>query len=252
VDFANKPLRPKGVSLSTNVLLTLWNVMRNERRPRQADQVKGRIKDVAKCGGRKSWTLIQLEKSLETHPHIAMKMMEHLPNKSLKQIRDEHREPTFKALVKQHKVTKGHSATSELHDIICPSSDSETESCLVPTRRYISETEDEVTSDQGQMSRQLSPSPPRTGQTSLAHRHIPESRQLPGLERLVGDGLPPSRTDVDDQEPQVTRMPLIESGATDDLGSTSSGKIQTYWPGISVKEYHGWRMMIQVPYNRRI
>jgi hypothetical protein len=148
-------------------------------------------------------------------------MMEYLPNKSLKQIRDKRRELTFKALVEQYKATTRHSATPKQHDIICASSDSETESRLVPNRRYISETEDEVTSDQGQMSRQLSPSPPRTGQTSLAHRRMTELRQSPGLERLVGDGLPPSQTDVDDQEEQVTRVPSIVSGATEDLGSTT-------------------------------
>jgi hypothetical protein len=29
-------------------------------------------------------TMIRLQKSLECHPHIAMQMMEHLPDKSLK------------------------------------------------------------------------------------------------------------------------------------------------------------------------
>jgi hypothetical protein len=87
-----------------------------------------------------------------------MQMMEHLPDKSLKQIRDKRREPTFKALVEQYKANQGDSATQELHDI-CPSSDSETESRPVPTGLYISETEDEATSIQGQISRQLTPRP---------------------------------------------------------------------------------------------
>jgi len=155
-------------NLSTNVLYILWNVMRNKRRLRQTDQVGSRRKGAAKCGGKKSWTLIRLEKSLEGHPHIAMQMMEHLPDKSLKQIKDKRREPTFKALVEQYKATQGDSATPELQDIRYPSSDSETESRPVPTGLYISETEDEGTSDQGHITRQLSPSFSRTGQTSLA------------------------------------------------------------------------------------
>jgi hypothetical protein len=69
VEFANKPLRPKGIFLSTNSLSILWNLMRNERGLQQADQVGDRIKSAAKCGGKKSWTLIQLENSLEGHPH---------------------------------------------------------------------------------------------------------------------------------------------------------------------------------------
>jgi hypothetical protein len=48
VAFANKPLRPKGASFNMNVLFIQWNVMRNERRPRQADQFEGRIKVAAK------------------------------------------------------------------------------------------------------------------------------------------------------------------------------------------------------------
>jgi len=56
VESANKPFRPIGVSLNTNVLYILWNVMRNERRLRQADQVGSRLKGAAKCGGKKSRT----------------------------------------------------------------------------------------------------------------------------------------------------------------------------------------------------
>jgi hypothetical protein len=47
-----------------------------------------------------------------------MQMMEHLPEKSLKQIGDKRREPTFKALVEQYKATQGESATLELQDMI--------------------------------------------------------------------------------------------------------------------------------------
>jgi len=149
----------------------IHSVERNEKREKAPTSRPSR-KPKKGCG--KVWqkeeldTMIRLEKTLEGHPHIAMQMMEHLPDKSLKQIRDKRRGPTFKALVEQYKATQGDSATPELHDIRYPSSDSETESRPVPTGLYISETEDEGTSDQGHITRQLSPSFSRTGQTSLA------------------------------------------------------------------------------------
>ena len=149
----------------------IHSVERNEKREKAPTSRPSR-KPKKGCG--KVWqkeeldTMIRLEKTLEGHPHIAMQMMEHLPDKSLKQIRDKRRGPTFKALVEQCKATQGDSATPELHDIRYPSSDSETESRPVPTGLYISETEDEGTSDQGHITRQLSPSFSRTGQTSLA------------------------------------------------------------------------------------
>jgi len=166
-------------------------VERNEKREKAATSRPSR-KPNKGCGkvSRKEEldTMIQLEKAIEGHPHIAMQMMEHLPEKSLKQIRDKHREPTFKALVEQYKATQGDSITPELHDIRYPSSESETESRPVPTGFYKSQTEEEGTSDQGQFSRQLSPS--SQSQTSLAQRHPTEFRHLPDLERLASDGIP--------------------------------------------------------------
>ena len=137
--------------------------------------------------------MVRLENSLEGHPHIAMQMMEHLPKKSLKQIRDKRRELTFKALVAQYAETQRNSATPERTDIICSSSDSETESRPVTTRRIIQETEDEDTTDEGQDSQQLSPSSPKNGQTSKT-----ELREMLSLERPAGNGPTSSQEDADD------------------------------------------------------
>ena len=200
-------------------------VERNEKREKAATSRPSR-KPNKGCG--KVWReeeldiMIRLEKSLEGHPHIAMQMLEHIPEKSLKQIRDKRREPTFKALVEQYKATQGDSATAEPHDIRYLSSDSESELRPVPTGLYIPETEEEGTSDQGQFTWQMSPSSQSTGQTSLAQRHSTEFRHLPDLERLAGNGIPPSREDANDREPQVTRMPLVESCSTEYVGNTTT------------------------------
>jgi hypothetical protein len=199
-------------------------VERNEKRERAAKnrQSRGPNKECGKVWVKEELdTMIRLEKSLEGHPHIAMQMKEHLPEKSLKQIRDKLREPTFKVLVVQYKATHGNSATPELNDTICLSSDSETEPRPVPAGCHISETEDEDTSYQGQNSRQLRLSSPRTGQTSLAHRQRTELGDLPGLEWPAGDGPPPSPKDANDCEPQVSTPPLEENGAIADVGSTT-------------------------------
>jgi hypothetical protein len=110
--------------------------------------------------------------------------------------------------------------------MICPGSDSKTESRPVPTGRYISETEDEATSNQGQISRQLSPSSPRTGQTSLADTRLNvDNCRASSSWPVMGS---PSREDADDREPQFTRMSLIESGATDDFGNaTMTAQLRT-------------------------
>ena len=47
-------------------------------------------------------TKILLEKSLLGHPKFAKQMMEHLPGKTAKQIRDQRSEPSYKALVEQY------------------------------------------------------------------------------------------------------------------------------------------------------
>ena len=47
-------------------------------------------------------TMIHLEKFLQGHPQFAKQMIEHLPGKTAKQIRDKRREPSYKALVEQY------------------------------------------------------------------------------------------------------------------------------------------------------
>ena len=102
--------------------------------------------------------IIRLEKSLQGHLQIAKQMMKHLPGKTAKKIRDKRKEPSYKALVEQHASTHESPATPEPHDSICSSSDSETEARPVYTRRYVSEREDELLSDRGEVSRQPRPS----------------------------------------------------------------------------------------------
>ena len=84
-------------------------------------------------------------------------MTEHLPGKTAKQIRDKGREPSYKAMVEQY--TAGCSTATEPQESICSSSESEAETGPVPTRRYISENEDELFSDQGEVNQQPNPSP---------------------------------------------------------------------------------------------
>lgn len=56
-------------------------------------------------------TMISLEKSLQGHPRIAKQMMEHLPGKTAKQIRDKRREPSYKTRVEEYMVIQEHPAT---------------------------------------------------------------------------------------------------------------------------------------------
>jgi len=80
--------------------------------------------------------MIHLEKSLQGLPQIA-KQMEHLLGKTAKQIRDKRREPSYKALVEQYKLTQGQSGNLEPLESICSSSDSGVEICPVSTRRRV-------------------------------------------------------------------------------------------------------------------
>jgi hypothetical protein len=163
--------------------------------------------------------MITLEKTLEGHPHIAMQMMKHLPGKSLKQIRDKRREPTFKTRVEQNKATQEQSNsekeaedTSDEDQFTLRLSPSPIRDGQDPCPKHIgrneSETETDHTSDKGQITPQLSPSPPNT-------------RYEQGLERLTGDGPPPNRENADEIERQINRTPLEESGDTAGLDNAT-------------------------------
>jgi len=149
-------------------------VERNEKRERAAT---GKTSRGPSKGYGKVWqkeevdTMIHLEKTLQGHLQIAKQMMEHLPGKTAKQIRDKRREASYKALVEKYKLAQGQLTNQEPLDSICSSSDSEVEIRPVSTRRYVSETEDEDASDQGLDSRQPGPSSPKTGLTGPAQTH---------------------------------------------------------------------------------
>jgi len=91
--------------------------------------------------------MIPLVKSLQGHPQIAKQMMEHLPGKTAKQTRVKGKEPSYKALMEHCHSTSGHPKTVEPLESICSSSDSETKIRPVTTIRYVSETDDESSSD---------------------------------------------------------------------------------------------------------
>jgi hypothetical protein len=183
-------------------------VERNEKREKAVTDKRGRG---ASKGYGKVWqkdevdTMIHLEKTLQGHPQIAKQMMEHLPGKTAKQIRDKRREPSYKALVETYKLAQGQPANQEPPESICSSSDSEVEIRPVTTRRYVSETEDEDASDKGLDSRHPGPSSPKAGQNDLAHERLTETDQEPGLSRSAGDGSFPSQENVAYHSHQVTR-----------------------------------------------
>jgi hypothetical protein len=170
--------------------------------------------------------MLHLEKSLEGHPQIAKQMMEHLPGKTVKQIRDKRKEPSYKALVEQLASNQVHSATPELESI-CSSSDSEPETRPLHSKRYVSETEDETYSDQGEDLRQPSPSSATTDETTPG-REI--SVERPGLLQPTGEGTPPSQVETlnppspigaeDTPSDDDNATPL--GGETEDLGNTTS------------------------------
>ena len=103
--------------------------------------------------------------------------------------------------------TFGHPKTVGPLESICSSSDSETEIRLVTTKRYVSETDDESSSYQGQASRQPGHSSLRIGHTNLTHIQLTEPQQ-PGLTRLAGEGPYPSRTETADQQPARPQSPI--------------------------------------------
>jgi hypothetical protein len=111
---------------------------RNEKRSRSATKPKTTrpSKGLGIVWRMDEKTIIRTESSLRDNPHLAQQVMEHLPNKTLKQIRDKRRELSYKARLDQlHK-------DSEQLEIIASSSDSEPESYPAMTGFHISETED--------------------------------------------------------------------------------------------------------------
>jgi hypothetical protein len=165
-------------------------VERNEKRAKAV--TKGLSKGPNKGYG-KVWAkeeldkLIQLEKNLQGHPRIAKQMMEHLPGKTAKQIRDKRKEPSYKALLERQ--TTGFSTTPDPHESLCSNSDSEIEIRPVPRRRYVSVTDD----DQGEVTRQPSPSSKVTGETSPTRETSPSLERQPGLKPPTGEGPSPNK-----------------------------------------------------------
>ena len=142
--------------------------------------------------------MIRLEGSLRGHPQIAKQMMEHLPVKTFKQIRDKRNNPSYKALVGLYTKTNGPTEIPEPLKSICSSSDREPDIRAATKRMYISETEDELFSDNGGVSRQPSRSYPVTNEANPARDTA--VRQLQGLSQPTGNGPPSSREEVTDQK----------------------------------------------------
>ena len=113
-------------------------------------------------------------------PTIANKLMKHLQGMMAKHLGVKGREPSYKALVEQYTPALGHSATPDPLPSIRSSSKSGYEPRPIPTRRYVSETEDELLSDQREVSRQTSHSSSVTD-TTRARGTSDEHRELPGL-----------------------------------------------------------------------
>jgi len=189
-------------------------------------------------------TMIRLEKSLQGHPQVAKQMMEHLPGKTVKQIRDKRNNPSYRALVDLHTKTSGPKRTPEPPEIICSSSDSEPDIRAAKKRKYISETEDELFSDDGEVSQQPSRSYPVTKKPTPARDTA--VRQLPGLLQPTGNGSPSSREEATYQKQgegetpnppspigargnpgdEDKATPVAESGDTDNPGTTTLNEQQ--------------------------
>jgi len=151
-------------------------------------------------------TMLRLEKTLQGHPHIAKQMMEHLPGKTAKQIRDKRKEPSYKALTEQY-----YSETEKPRESTRTSSDSEEEIRPVTRKRYALETEDEYSTDLEQEPRQPDHSPAATGQTSLAHEQ-PIEEQLPHLMRPACEGPNTSNAETTEQRPASPQSPIRVGG----------------------------------------
>ena len=136
--------------------------------------------------------MLRVEMALKGNPRIAKQMMEHLPGKTAKQIRDKCKQPSYKALFEQYASTYECPVSSEPLNSSSASSDSEIEIKKRYRRRCISETEDE-NSDAGEVTRQPSPSSPVKDMATPGRVSAAQHEQVPGLLRLAGDVLPPSR-----------------------------------------------------------
>ena len=222
--------------LSTHEML-MHPTQRNEKRAKSATnrQTRGPDKGYGKLWLKEEVDItIRLEKSLQGHLQMAKQMMKHLPGKTAKQIRDKRKEPSYKALVEQHASTHVSPVTPEPHESICSSSDSEPEVRPVYTRRYVSETEDELLSDGGEVYRQPSPSSLKEGVVTPAREPTANDEEMPVLPRPTGDGSPlnqarrvdgtinlqcPIGAGVSPSEDDRA-TPLAESGDDEDPGST--------------------------------
>jgi len=154
--------------------------------------------------------MIRLEKSLQGYPQIAKQMTEHLPGKTAKQIRDKRREPSYKAIVEQYIAQR--STATEPQESICSISESAAESGPVPTRRYVSETEDELFSDQGEVYQQPNPSSSGIGENSTERRNSTELERQLGLNQPADEGSPPSQEEETDLVTR-TESPTCPIGA---------------------------------------
>ena len=149
--------------------------------------------------------MIHLEMSLKGNPRIAKQMIEHLPGKTAKQIRDKRKEPSYKTLLKQYSLTYERPVTSETLNSSSAGSDSEIEIQHRYRRRCISETEDENNSDKGEATRQLSPSSQVNETAAPVRESAAQHEQVPDLPRLANDVLTPSRRRAADRDHAVDR-----------------------------------------------
>ena len=93
---------------------------------------------------------IRLEKSLQGHPQTAKPMVEHLLGRRAKQISD---------TGSRHTKSWTNSTTPQPLESIRSSSENKSELRTITTRLYVSQNEDKLFSDQGDVSRQTSPRP---------------------------------------------------------------------------------------------
>jgi hypothetical protein len=114
--------------------------------------------------GKKRWKLLRAERTLRGHPQIAKQMMENLPGKTAKQIRDKRNYPSYKALVAELDIKQG--------QVISGASDSGDES---DHRQHLpalctTNTEDGDLTEQGRVNRQQGPVISVIGEYNPVHR----------------------------------------------------------------------------------
>jgi hypothetical protein len=143
-------------------------------------------------------TMLRIERELKSHPRMAMQMTEHLPGKTLKQIRDKRKEASYKTLLRNAGAEAGEGAPRTSN-----SGNDESDHGQTMTDLRQATTEDGGQTEQGAFTRQRRPALSVSEELDPIHNDSDDPRTTPVLlapvetdaYTMIGAGEAPSNDD---------------------------------------------------------